>query len=178
MARASKRAKGPRDSQISTTGAVAASIEDNGSNVFAICPPLSVQNNPSRLLKPGSQFGKGKSLDHQESHTDSLDYARSVLAGAESLGIEMMPHLQRDLGYRRGQAYIPGSFSDGAFKLTNGCSGGAAACDMEDFEVSRGYYETVHDFELGEDDWGSDYAGIGHQFANLSVREDKTQLRQ
>lgn len=178
MARASKRAKGPRDSPISSTGAVAASLEDNGSDVFTLCPHLSVQNTPSRLLKPGSQFGKDKSLDRQENHADSLDYARSVLAGAESLGIEMTPRLQRDLGYRRGQVYIPGSFSDGTFKLVNGSSGGAAACDMEDFEVSQGYYETVHDFELREDDWGSDYAGIGHQFVNLWVREDKTQLRQ
>jgi opacity protein-like surface antigen len=89
----------------------------------------------------------------------------------------MTPRLQKDLGSRHGQLYSLSSFPDRIFEPENVSNDGAAICEIEDFEVSQGYYEAVHDFEFKGDDWGSDYAGIGYQFANLSIGEDKTQLR-
>ena len=169
MVRASKRVKRSPDRPISSRGAP---LEDNTPRAPPRCPHLSVQKTPSRLVQPGSQFKKDKSLDHQQTSSDSLEYTRIILAGAESLGIEMTPRLQRDLGCRRGHIYSLGSFSNRTFELVDNSNCDAATCDMEGFVVSQGYHEAVYDFEFMEDDWGSDYAGIGHQFANLSVREE------
>lgn len=173
MVRASKRAKRSGDSPTTSTKAVASPRADSDSN----CPHLHVQNTSSHLVQPCRQLGKDKSSYHQQTRDDSLEYTRSVLAGAESLGIELTPSLQKDLGNRRGRLYSLGSFSDRSFELVNGFNEGAAACDMEVFLVSQGYHEAAYDFEFKKDDWESDYAGIGHQFANLLVGEDRSQLR-
>jgi hypothetical protein len=174
MIRASKQAKRSGDNLISSTKAVAALPKNGAPQAPTLCPLLGVQNTPSRLVQPGSQFRKDKSLDHQQTHGDSLEYTRSVLAGAESLGIEMTPRLQRELGYRRGQTYSLGPFSDRTFALVNGSNDQAAGCDMEGCVVAQGHHEAVYDFEFKDNDWGSDYAGIGHQFAYLSAAESKS----
>jgi len=87
------------------------------------------------------------------------------------------PRLQRELGSRYGQLYSLSSFSDRTFEDGNVSNHGVAVCDIEDFVASQEYHETAYDFKFKEDDWGSDYAGIGYQFANLSIGEGKTQLR-
>jgi hypothetical protein len=175
--RGQKRAKRSGDSSITSPKALAAPPEDGAPKAHTLRPLLGVQIASSHLVQPGGKFEKSKSFDYQQISGDSLEYTRGVLAGAKSLGIEMTPRLQRDLGYRRGQIYIPGSFSDPACEPMNGSNDVAATCDTEGFVASQGYYVAVYDFAVEEDDWGSDYAGIGHQFANLSVAEDKLQLK-
>jgi opacity protein-like surface antigen len=175
--RAPKRAKRSGDSPITGTKAVDEQHEDSAPETPTPCPHLGIQNALSHLVQPHSRFGKGKSSHQHQTRDGSLEYTRNILAGAETLGIEMTPRLQKDFGSRYGQPYSLPSFPDRIFEPGNVSNGGAAICDIEDFIVSQGYYEAVHDFEFKEDDWGSDYAGIGHQFANLSIGEDKAQLR-
>jgi len=175
MVRASKRAiRYP----VSSTGAVTAPPEDNATKISTLCPRPGFQNTSSDLVQPCSKFAKYKSLYRQQTRDDSLEYAQSVLAGAESLAIEMTPRLESDLEYRHGKAYSLGSFSDWTLELRNTSNDGATGCDIDGFVASQGYHETVYDFNFREDHWGSDYAGAGHQFASLSVGGDKTQLRQ
>jgi hypothetical protein len=175
MVRASKRA---RRYPISSNGAVAAPLEDNATKVSTLCPRLGFQNTSSDLVQPCNKFAKYRSSYHQQTCDDSLEYARGVLAGVESLGIEMTPRLQRDLEYRHGQAYSLESFSDWTLELRNTSNDGAAAPDIDSFVGLQGYHEAIYDYNYQEDHWGSDYAGVGHQFANSSVGGDKTQLSQ
>jgi hypothetical protein len=170
MDRASKRAKRSGERPTSSTGAVA---EDSAPKIPALRQTLGAPNTLSHLAQSYGQFGKDKSLYHQPTHDDSLEYTRSVLVGAESLGIEMTPRLQRDMGNRHGQTYSPGSFSYRTFELVSDSNSGTATRDVTGFVASQENHETVYDFDFKKDDWESDYAGIGHQFVNLSVEEDK-----
>jgi hypothetical protein len=86
----------------------------------------------------------------------------------------MTPHLKRALGDRHGETFSLGSFSDRTPQYLNGSNDGAAAWDMEEFAESNGYSEADHAFGYEDGDWGSDYAGMGYQFANLLVTEDKS----
>jgi hypothetical protein len=173
MVRKSKRARRSPEISILGTEAAPAPPTDEPPRAITLGPPLSVHNTSSNLVQPNNQFRNDKLSYNQQTDDDSLLYSQTVLAGAESLKVEMTPCLRRKLGDRRGQVFQMGPFPERTFEYGNNFNGVAASCDMEGFMDTQGHHEAVDSFEL-EDDWGNDYSGIGHHFADLWIGENKT----
>jgi len=170
MVRKSKRARrSPEISILGTEGAPAPPT-DEPPRAITLGSPLIVHNTSSNLVQPNNQFRNDRLSYNQQTDDDSLLYSQTVLAGAESLKVEMTPCLRRNLGDRRGQVYQIGPFPERTFEYGNSFNG---ITDMEGFMDTQGHHEAVDSFEL-EDHWGNDYSGIGHQFADLWIGEDKT----
>jgi hypothetical protein len=172
MVRKSKQAKRSPEISISGTDAAAAQPTDEPPRSTTLGPPLSVHKTSSNLVQSSSQFRNDRLPYNQQTDDDSLLYTRTVLAGAESLEVEMTPLLRRNLGDRRGQVYHMGPFPERTFRYGNNFNGVAASCDTEGFMDAQGHHEAVGSFEL-EDYWGNDYSGIGHQFADCGLERTR-----
>jgi hypothetical protein len=140
-------------------------LKDEPPRVFTLRQTIRIQNASPDLVQSVHSFGMYRFLTSLWPDAELLSYNEAVLAGAKSLEIETTDRLQINLGDRHGQMYHPGMFLDRTLNLQSCFNNFSASCSADVPWNWQGYDEAFDNFGQ-ESYWGSDYAGIGHQFAN------------